>query len=73
MALYRVGHSDSQETFRKMASYIAVHRGKTVVIHVPGEVLDKEFVLFESLVQDIILLKTLGINIVLVAGCRPQV
>ena len=56
-----------------MASYIAVHRGKTVVIHVPGEVLDKEFVLFESLVQDIILLKTLGINIVLVAGCRPQV
>eukprot|EP00924_Labyrinthula_sp_SR-Ha-C_P005235 maker-scaffold_1-augustus-gene-25.17-mRNA-1 protein AED:0.07 eAED:0.08 QI:0/0/0/1/0/0.5/2/0/572 len=49
--------------FRSMAPYIAV-------IHVPGEVLESD--LEDSILHDIALLKTLGVKIVLVAGCRPQ-
>ena len=62
-----------KETFRSMAPYIATHRGKTVVIHVPGEAIDGQCANFPALVQDIILMHTLGIKIVLVAGCRPQI
>ncbi len=62
-----------KETFRSMAPYIATHRGKTVVIHVPGEAIDGQCANFPELVQDIILMHTLGIKIVLVAGCRPQI
>lgn len=62
-----------KETFRSMAPYIATHRGKTVVIHVPGEAIDGQCANFPALVQDIILMQTLGIKIVLVAGCRPQI
>ena len=62
-----------KETFRSMAPYIATHRGKTVVIHVPGEAINGQCANFPALVQDIILMHTLGIKIVLVAGCRPQI
>ena len=57
--------------FRAMAPYIAVHRNSVVVIHIPGEVLESELV--DDILHDIILLKTLGVKPVLVAGCRPQV
>jgi hypothetical protein len=69
----RIRNHGLTDIFRKMAPYIALHRGKTIVIHVPGEVIDKDYTHFESLVQDIILLKTLGCRIVLVTGCRPQI
>jgi amino-acid N-acetyltransferase len=62
-----------KDTFRSMAPYIATHRGNTVVIHVPGEAIDGQCANFPALVQDIILMQTLGIKIVLVAGCRPQI
>jgi acetylglutamate kinase len=58
-------------TFRQMAPFIAAHRDATVVIHVPGECLESE--LFPSLADDIVLLHTLGMKIVLVVGCRPQI
>lgn len=58
-------------TFRQMAPFIAAHRDTTVVIHVPGECLESE--LFPSLADDIVLLHTLGMKIVLVVGCRPQI
>jgi len=57
--------------FRAMAPYIAVHFGSVVVIHVPGEVLESDSA--EQVMHDIVLLKTLGIKPVLVAGCRPQI
>ncbi|CAK9048359.1 Amino-acid acetyltransferase (N-acetylglutamate synthase) (AGS) (NAGS), partial [Durusdinium trenchii] len=57
--------------FRAMAPYIAVHYGSVVVIHVPGEVLESQNA--EQVMHDIVLLKTLGIRPVLVAGCRPQI
>lgn len=59
------------QVFRSMAPYIAVHFKSTVVIHVPGEVLESGMA--EQVMHDIILLKTLGIKPVLVAGCRPQI
>eukprot|EP01048_Picozoa_sp_COSAG05_P017716 COSAG05_NODE_2466_length_3028_cov_21.087060_2_plen_143_part_00 len=54
-----------------MAPYIAAHRGSTVVMHIPGECLESD--LFQSLADDIVLLHTLGLKLVLVVGCRPQV
>jgi len=57
--------------FRAMAPYIAVHYGHTVVIHVPGEVLESGNA--DQVMHDILLLKTLGIKPILVAGCRPQI
>ncbi|GBG28174.1 Acetylglutamate kinase [Hondaea fermentalgiana] len=59
------------QVFRSMAPYIAVHFQSIVVIHVPGEVLESGMA--EQVMHDIILLKTLGIRPVLVAGCRPQI
>jgi acetylglutamate kinase len=40
------------------------------VIHIAGEMLEVPH--FQSIMQDISLLHTLGIKLVLVAGCRPQ-
>jgi len=57
--------------FRSMAPYIAVHYDTIMVIHVPGEVLESNKA--EQVMHDIVLLKTLGIKPVLVAGCRPQI
>lgn len=54
-----------------MAPFIAAHRNATVVIHIPGECLESE--LCSSLADDIVLLHTLGMKIVLVVGCRPQI
>lgn len=56
--------------FRAMAPYIAVHRDSVMVIHIPGEVLESQLV--DDILHDIVLLKTLGVKPVLVAGCRPQ-
>eukprot|EP01050_Picozoa_sp_SAG11_P032795 SAG11_NODE_10830_length_803_cov_0.940341_1_plen_96_part_00 len=62
-----------QDTFRNMAPYIVCHRGSICVIHVPGEAIGGHCANFSILMQDIILLSALGVKIVLVAGCRPQV
>jgi hypothetical protein len=58
-------------TLRQIGPYIAAHRGSTVVVHIPGECLESE--LFQSLSDDIVLLHTLGLKLVLVVGCRPQI
>ena len=57
--------------FREMAPYIAVHYNSVVVLHIPGEVLESEEV--DQVMHDIVLLKTLGMKLVIVAGCRPQI
>ena len=108
------------DAFRIMAPYIAMHRGHTVVIHIPGEIMMKLEKLDEdsfyreddgydvlddvpapddrfssnfpsedleysmerqrltreialATMRDVLLLKTLGVKPVLVAGCRPQI
>ena len=58
------------EGFRHSVPYINAHRGKTFVIMLGGEAIEHEN--FSSIVNDIGLLHSLGIRLVLVYGARPQ-
>ncbi|DBA04198.1 TPA: hypothetical protein N0F65_004306 [Lagenidium giganteum] len=64
------GPSSFTEMFRMMSPYINFHRGSTMVIHIPGQVLESN--VFSAVMHDIALLNTFGIKLVLVAGSRPQ-
>ena len=55
--------------FRGSAPYIDAHRGCTFVIHVEGEAFESPC---EALIQDLALLHTLGVKLVVVFGCKPQ-
>ncbi len=59
------------EWFRNSAPYIHAHRGKTVVILFGGEAVDHES--FHHLINDIALLGSLGVRVVMVHGARPQI
>ncbi len=58
-------------SFREAAPYINAFRGKTFVVAVSGETVADGH--FPGLAQDINLLTTLGVRIVLVHGIRPQI
>tara|TARA_R110002050_G_scaffold269917_1_gene412459 strand:+ start:69617 stop:70927 length:1311 start_codon:yes stop_codon:yes gene_type:complete len=57
--------------FRTAAPYIHAHRGATFVIAFDGETIETSG--FDSLVHDLALLSSLGIELVLVYGARPQI
>lgn len=57
--------------FRHSVPYINAHRGKTFVIMLDGEAIEHEN--FSSIVNDIGLLHSLGIRLVVVYGARPQI
>jgi amino-acid N-acetyltransferase len=57
--------------FRDTAPYINLHRGATFVLTVPGECAEAAYLL--ALAQDVALLTSLGVRLVLVYGCRPQI
>ncbi|POT56516.1 amino-acid N-acetyltransferase [Citrobacter amalonaticus] len=57
--------------FRHSVPYINTHRGKTFVIMLGGEAIGHEN--FSSIVNDIGLLHSLGIRLVVVYGARPQI
>ncbi len=57
--------------FRSVAPYIHMHRGKTFVVGVAGEAIEAGKL--PNLVQDIALIQSMGVKIVLVHGFRPQV
>lgn len=59
------------EGFRHSVPYINTHRGKTFVIMLGGETIEHEN--FSSIVNDIGLLHSLGIRLVVVYGARPQI
>ncbi|EFE3808443.1 TPA: amino-acid N-acetyltransferase [Escherichia coli] len=59
------------EGFRHSVPYINTHRGKTFVIMLGGEAIEHEN--FSSIVNDIGLLHSLGIRLVMVYGARPQI
>ncbi|EEW1144452.1 amino-acid N-acetyltransferase [Escherichia coli] len=59
------------EGFRHSVPYINTHRGKTFVIMLGGEATEHEN--FSSIVNDIGLLHSLGIRLVVVYGARPQI
>lgn len=57
--------------FRQSAPYVNAHRGKTFVVMLGGEAISQPG--FRSIINDIALLNSLGIKIVLVYGARPQI
>jgi amino-acid N-acetyltransferase len=62
---------DSIKLFRNSAPYINSHQGKTFVLVFGGEaVADSNFA---NIVNDIALLNSLGVRLVLVHGARPQI
>ena len=63
--------SNHVEWFRNSAPYIHAHRGKTVVILFGGEAVAHES--FHHLINDIALLGSLGVRVVIVHGARPQI
>jgi amino-acid N-acetyltransferase len=63
---------DFVKLFRDSAPYLHAHRGSTLVAWLPGELLADQSRL-QQLAQDLLLLHTLGIRLVLVPGCRPQI
>ncbi|MFT5276649.1 MAG: amino-acid N-acetyltransferase [Glaciecola sp.] len=65
--------SDTQSVrfFRSSAPYINAHRGKTFVLMFGGEAIEDPN--FPKIIQDIALLNSLGVKLVIVHGARPQI
>ncbi|AKC32404.1 amino-acid acetyltransferase [Candidatus Pantoea carbekii] len=59
------------QSFRHTVPYINTHRGKTFVIMLCGEAIEHEN--FSNIINDIGLLHSLGIRLILVYGARPQI
>ncbi len=57
--------------FRSVAPYIHMHRGKTFVVGICGEAIAAGKL--QNLAQDLALIRSLGVKLVLVHGFRPQV
>ena len=57
--------------FRNSSPYINAHRGRTFVVLIEGEAVASGH--GEQLIQDLALLHTLGVRLVVVYGIRPQV
>ncbi|WP_225785481.1 amino-acid N-acetyltransferase [Xenophilus sp. Marseille-Q4582] len=57
--------------FRSVAPYIHMHRGKTFVVAVAGEAIAAGKL--QAIAQDLALIQSMGVKIVLVHGFRPQV
>lgn len=57
--------------FRSVAPYIHMHRGKTLVVGMPGEAFAANKL--QNIVQDLALIHSMGLKIVLTHGFRPQV
>jgi len=59
------------EWFRDSSPYINSHRGKTFVLHLPGEAIDHQN--FGNIIKDVLLLNSLGIQLVIVFGAAIQI
>lgn len=57
--------------FRQSSPYINAHRGKTFVLMLEGDAIADDN--FANIVQDIALLNSLGVRLVIVHGARPQI
>ncbi len=66
-----LSHIDSVKLFRNSAPYINAHRGKTFVVVFGGEAVEDKN--FGNIINDIALLNSLGVRLVLVHGARPQI
>jgi amino-acid N-acetyltransferase len=57
--------------FRSVAPYIHMHRGKTFVVAMAGEAIAAGKL--QTIAQDLALIQSMGVKVVLVHGFRPQV
>ncbi|GAB2190691.1 amino-acid N-acetyltransferase [Sessilibacter sp. MAH1] len=57
--------------FRASSPYINDYRGKTFVVYLPGEAISHDN--FSTIIQDLALLNSLGVRLVIVHGARPQI
>ncbi|VWX63257.1 Amino-acid acetyltransferase [Burkholderiales bacterium 8X] len=57
--------------FRSVAPYIHMHRGKTFVVAIAGEAIAAGKL--QNIAQDLALIQSMGVQVVLVHGFRPQV
>ncbi|MFA5677306.1 MAG: amino-acid N-acetyltransferase [Pseudomonas sp.] len=63
--------SDYVKWFRHSTPYINTHRERTFVVLLPGEAIAHAN--FKNIINDIMLLNSLGVRLVLVHGSRPQI
>jgi len=57
--------------FRASSPYINSYRGRTFVVYLPGEAVEHPN--FMTIIQDLALLHSLGIRLVMIHGARPQI
>ena len=57
--------------FRHSSPYINTHRGRTVVLTIPGDAIAHGN--FINIIHDIALLSSLGVRLVVAFGARPQI
>lgn len=57
--------------FRHSSPYINAHRGRTVVLTLPGDAIEHRN--FINIIHDIALLSSLGVKLVVAFGARPQI
>jgi len=57
--------------FRQSTPYVNAHRGKTMVLMIGGEAIENKN--FGNIINDIALMHSLGIKIIVVYGARPQI
>ncbi len=62
---------DFPQALRSAAPYINAHRGRVCVVHIPGEVALSERL--KPLVYDLAVAHSLGLQLILVLGARPQI
>lgn len=63
--------NDHIKWFRASSAYIKAHRDRTFVIYLPGETLDDPN--YPNLINDLALLYSLGVKLVLIHGAAPQI
>eukprot|EP00588_Corethron_pennatum_P013132 CAMPEP_0194265940 /NCGR_PEP_ID=MMETSP0169-20130528/1005_1 /TAXON_ID=218684 /ORGANISM="Corethron pennatum, Strain L29A3" /LENGTH=707 /DNA_ID=CAMNT_0039006511 /DNA_START=26 /DNA_END=2149 /DNA_ORIENTATION=- len=54
--------------FRSSANYLAKYRNTSMVLHIPGDLLKHDG--FDRMIDDVALMWLLGVNLVIVIGCR---
>ena len=67
-----IGADKFVEFFRQASPYIVNHHGSVMVVVIPGEVFVAKDIL-QGIVQDVALLQSLGVRVVLVLGSNKQV
>ena len=64
-------NSSTVRTMREASPYIRAHRGEVFVVYVAGDALNESGIL--GLMQDLILLRGLGVKLIVAHGARAQI